>query len=134
AGGVRTRLIHIKKENKGNQASQPSQASRDEQDVHYANDLAVDDSRDATQNHNGSVPNTLPVNPLKNKAWDARDARDAKIPPFSFCVHCRRPGGAECSYDGIVVWLHSGCLRSWIDAYEASRLCPPQPVNSGSGE
>jgi hypothetical protein len=115
AGGARTRLVHIKKENKGNQWSQPSHSSRDEPNVYFANDLAEDDRRgdsgDDTQNHNGSVPHTVPVKALKNKAWDDGDDRDDKIPPFSFCAYCKQPTDGTLAIDG--VYLHRECVAAW---------------------
>src|SRR5204863_7956186 len=111
-------------------AAQPSQASRDEQDIHYANDLAVDDSRDATQNHNGSVPNTVPVKPLKNKAWDGRDDRDDKNPLFSFCAHCGAPATANspvqlCAIDGKGFLLHRDCRADWLSETSPDLSIPP---------
>jgi hypothetical protein len=115
AGGARTRLIHIKKENRGNQSSQPSHSSRDEHNIHSANDLAEDDNRgdngDDTQNRTASVPNTVPDKALKNKAWDNKDDRDDKIPPFSFCAHCKQPTDGTLAIGG--VYLHRECVAAW---------------------
>jgi hypothetical protein len=122
AGGARTRLIHIKKENKGNQSSQPS---RDEHNIYFSNDLAEDDSRgdsgDDTQSHSGSVPSTVPVKALKNKAWDGWDDRDDKNPPFSFCAYCKQPTDGTLAIDG--VYLHPECVAAW----DNQELTPGSP-------
>jgi hypothetical protein len=122
AGGARTRLIHIKKENKGNQSSQPSHSSRDEDNIYFSNDLAQDDCRgdsgDDTQDHNGSVPRTVPENALKNKASDDTDDRDDKNPPFSFCAYCKQPTDATLAIGDL--HLHPECVAAW-DNQEANR-------------
>jgi len=114
AGGARTRLIYIKKENKGNQSSQPSQSSRDEHNVYFANDLAGDDSGDDSgddmQSHSGTVPSTVPAKALKNKAWDDGDDRDDKIPPSS-CAYCKQPTDGTLAIGG--VYLHRECVAAW---------------------
>jgi hypothetical protein len=130
AGGARTRVIHIKKESGVNQSSQPSQPSRpsrDEHNIYFSNDLAEDDSRgdsrDDTQNHNGSVPSTVPAKALKNKAWDDRDDRDDKNPPFSFCVYCKQSTDGTLAIGG--VYLHPECVAAWLSETSPDLSIPP---------
>jgi hypothetical protein len=115
AGGARTRLIHIKKENRGNQSSQPSHSSRDEHNIHFANDLAEDDHRgdngDDALNHSASVPNTVPVKAPKNRASDDKDDRDDKITHFSFCAYCKQSTDRTLAIGG--VYLHPECVAAW---------------------
>jgi Protein of unknown function (DUF3631) len=46
------------------------------------------------------------------------------------CAHCRRPGGFECSYDGLVLALHRECVQPWVTAYEAS--ASPAPMSKSN--
>ena len=136
AGGARTRLIHIIREEKekvGNPSSQPSQPSRSEDSAAFPNSLAEDDSgdgsRDDIHNLDASVPGIVPANSLKNSAWDDGDDGDDKNPLFSFrahasdespqvCEHCGTPATPKspvqlCAIDGEEYLLHRDCRADW---------------------
>jgi hypothetical protein len=75
AGGVRTRTIVIQKGGGKDRPKRP-----DGPDAQNSNDMAWDDTWDDGDDDSATVPPTVPNKPLKSKAWDDEDGRDANCP------------------------------------------------------
>jgi hypothetical protein len=114
SGGNRVRTITIASLGRGN--DRPD--SPDRPASHDFNGLGRDDCGDDTIPSSPIVPPIVPPNPLKDKAWDGADGRDANFHTQTgngengVCAQCNgAPDGKErlCLVDGEEVWLHREC-------------------------
>jgi hypothetical protein len=127
-GHERQRNIHItalprQPDKEGIQPSASSSPSEDGKNRSDGKDLGADGRDDGTRTVDGgldpTVRATIRSNPLKTNSGDDANGADCRIHTLSgrACAHCGKasPIPNEVAVDGVTVWLHQDCERTYLD-------------------